>query len=209
MKTLAALAISATVLFAQTDRAPLHSVTAVRNWSLAEVTRIAVEVSGDFTFRTDRLHNPERVYFDILNAQPHLDAKRFWSKGINDKLVQRLRVAETHPGTTRIVVDLAVPVEVTTSQLSNPNRLIVELRAASGPAIPTGPGPELPALKPPPVIRAEVSKPSCASGAATAAIRAGHTCPQSGRGATTRQIRDRTAAQSQRASAGQIQTGAG
>jgi N-acetylmuramoyl-L-alanine amidase len=162
MKPLAALAISATMLFAQNDRAPLHSVTAIRNWSLAEVTRIAVEVSGDFNFRTDRLHNPERVYFDILNARPRLDAKRIWSKEIDDKLVQRVRVAETSPGTTRIVLDLAGPVEVSTSQLSNPNRLIVELRAGSGPAIPTEP--MQPAVKPPPAIKAEISKPSVPAG---------------------------------------------
>jgi N-acetylmuramoyl-L-alanine amidase len=158
MKTLAALAISATMLFAQNERAAVQSVTAIRSWSLTEVTRIAVEVSGEFHTRSDRLHNPERVYFDIVGARPRLDAKRTWSKEIGDKLVQRVRVAETIPGTTRIVLDLAGPVEVTTSQLSNPNRLIVELRAGTGPPIPTEPMP--PAVKPPPVISAEIYKPN-------------------------------------------------
>jgi N-acetylmuramoyl-L-alanine amidase len=162
MKPLAALAISATMLFAQSERVPLQSVTAIRNWSLADVTRIAVEVSGDFHFRSDRLHNPERIYFDIVGARPRIDAKRLWSKEIGDKLVQRVRVAETSPGTTRIVLDLTGPVEVTTSQLSNPNRLIVELRAARGPAIPTEP--LLPAVKPPPAIKAEVATPVAPDG---------------------------------------------
>jgi N-acetylmuramoyl-L-alanine amidase len=147
------------MLFAQNDRAPVHSVTAIRHWSLTGITRIAVEVSGDFHFRTDRLHNPERIYFDILNARPRLDAKRTWSTEIGDKLVQRVRVAETNPGTTRIVLDLASPVEVSTSQLSNPNRLMVELRPGNGPVIPTGPEPGLPAVKPPPVIRAGTAEP--------------------------------------------------
>jgi N-acetylmuramoyl-L-alanine amidase len=162
MKPLAALAISATMLFAQNERAAVNSVTAIRSWSLTEVTRIAVEVSGEFHTRSDRLHNPERVYFDIVGARPRLDAKRTWSKEIGDKLVQRVRVAETIPGITRIVLDLAGPVEVTTSQLSNPNRLIVELRAGNGPPIPTEP--MLPAVKPPPVISAEISKPNAPSG---------------------------------------------
>ena len=129
MRLIAALAISVTMLLAQNDRAPLHSVTAVRNWSLNDVTRIAIEVSGDFQFKTDRLHNPERIYFDILNSRPRIDARRIWSRDIHDKLVQRVRVAETTPGTTRVVLDLAGTVEVSTSQLSNPYRLIVELRA--------------------------------------------------------------------------------
>ncbi len=156
MKPLAALAISVTMLFAQSDRASLHSVTAVRHWSLDDVTRLAIEVSGDFNFRTDRLHNPERVYFDILKARPRIDAKRIWSGDINDKLVQRVRVAETNPGTTRVVVDLSGPVEISTSQLSSPHRLIIEVRAGRGPVIPSGP--VLPEIKPPPVIRAEVPK---------------------------------------------------
>src|SRR5436305_221510 len=125
MKPFAALAISATVLLAQNDRGSLQSVTAVRNWSLSDVTRIAIEVSGDFKFRTDRLHNPERVYFDILNARPRIDSRRVWSNQMNDKFVQRVRVAETSPGTTRIVLDLTGPLEINTSQLSSPNRLII------------------------------------------------------------------------------------
>ena len=162
MKQIAALAISVTVLFAQNERASLRSVTAIRNWSLPEVTRIAVEVSGDFRFKSDRLHNPERIYFDIQDSRPRIDARRVWSREINDRLVQRVRVAETTPGTTRIVIDLAGAVEVTTSQLSNPSRLIVELHAGGGPIIPTEgmplPRPAVP-VRAEPAIKAELPKP--------------------------------------------------
>src|ERR1700686_2725798 len=106
MKPKAALAISVTAisvtaLLAQTERSPLRSVTAVRNWSLTDVTRVAIEVSGDFQFRSDRLHDPERVYFDILNSRPSLVSvgavsKRSYSKELDDKLVHRIRVAETN-----------------------------------------------------------------------------------------------------------------
>jgi len=168
MKPFAALAISVTMLFAQSDRASLHSVTAIRHWSLDDVTRIAIEVSGDFNFRTDRLHNPERVYFDILNARPRIESKRIWSRDINDKLVQRVRVAETNPGTTRVVVDLAGTVEINTSQLSSPHRLIIEVRAGRGPVIPSGP--TMPEVKPPPVIRAEAPKSDLPAGKLAATV---------------------------------------
>ncbi len=138
MKRIAALAISISVLLAQTDRPGLHSVTAVRHWSLPDVTRIAIEVSGDFKFRTDRLHDPERVYFDILNSRPRLENRRIHSESIDDKLLLRVRVAETNPGITRVVFDLAGGVEVSTSQLTNPYRLMIELRRGeAAPATPT------------------------------------------------------------------------
>jgi N-acetylmuramoyl-L-alanine amidase len=148
MKLIAALAVSVSILVAQTDRPALHSVTAVRHWSLSGVTRVAIEVSGDFRFRSDRLHNPERIYFDILDARPRLDSRRFYSEDLDDKLVKRIRAAETAPGITRVVLELTGDVEVVTSQLANPNRLIVELRGAApaGLATPPPTAPPLPAV---------------------------------------------------------------
>jgi len=151
MKLIAALAVSVSLLVAQTERPALHSVTAVRHWSLSGVTRVAIEVSGDFRFRSDRLHNPERIYFDILDARPRLDSRRFYSEDLNDKLVTRIRAAETAPGVTRVVLELSGDVEATTSQLANPNRLIVELRVAA-------PGPATPPQTPP--VSAAVVQPS-------------------------------------------------
>ena len=133
MNRLAALAIFASVpagsLCAQT-----RSVTAVRHWQLGNVTRVAIEVSGSFTFRSDRLHNPERVYFDIVNARPSIEAKHFYTEAVADALLTKIRVAETTPGITRVVLELGDNVDSTSSQLINPNRLIVELHQAAEPA---------------------------------------------------------------------------
>ena len=143
MVTIAALSISISMLFAQQDRAPLHNVIGIHISSLPDITRITVDVSGDFRTRTDRLHSPERVYFDILNARPLIEGKAFWSKEINDKLVQKVRAAETQPGTTRIVVvDLAGGVQKSpVHKLSKPNRLVIELRATGTPVVTTSAGP--------------------------------------------------------------------
>jgi N-acetylmuramoyl-L-alanine amidase len=141
MKLIAALAVSVSLLVAQTERPALHSVTAVRHWSLSGVTRVAIEVSGDFRFRSDRLHNPERIYFDILDARPRMDSRRFYSEDLDDKLVTRIRAAETVPGVTRVVLELSGDVEATTSQLANPNRLIIELRGGAPGAGAGGQGP--------------------------------------------------------------------
>jgi N-acetylmuramoyl-L-alanine amidase len=104
-------------------------VTDVRFFSLADATRIAVEVTSDFQFRTDRLSNPERLFFDISGVKPARVPKGTEIIPVGDSLVKQIRIAETQPGATRIVLDLSAPVQSSVSQLSNPNRLIIELRS--------------------------------------------------------------------------------
>jgi N-acetylmuramoyl-L-alanine amidase len=132
MKLIAALMVPVSLLLAQNPTPAPLSVVAVRHFILHDATRVAIEVSGPFEFRTDRLHNPERVYYDILNSIPRLKGPRLYSETVDDKLLLRIRVAETTKGVTRVVFDLGDDVEPTSSTLTNPNRLIVELRHASG-----------------------------------------------------------------------------
>jgi N-acetylmuramoyl-L-alanine amidase len=144
-------------LFAGPALADLHLVTAVRHWSVGNVTRVAIEVSGEFEIRSDHLHNPERVYFDILNARPQFaNRRRSLNEEIDDALLKRVRVAETTPGVTRVVLDLADDVEATPSQLINPNRLMIELRHvtpdAGPPPLITSAPPVAPVIPSPPAV---------------------------------------------------------
>jgi len=107
-------------------------VTAVRHWSLANSTRIAIEVTGDAHYRSDRVDNPDRIFFDFTGARPHIDGKRIYADDVGDRLLKRIRVAETAPGVTRVVLDLASDADYTVSHLENPSRLIIELRRAGG-----------------------------------------------------------------------------
>jgi N-acetylmuramoyl-L-alanine amidase len=134
MKLIAALTVPVSLLLAQNPKPAPLSVVAVRHFILHEATRVAIEVSGPFEFHTDRLHNPERVYYDILNSVPRLKGPRMYSETVDDKLLLRIRVAETVKGVTRVVLELGDNVESTSSTLTNPNRLIVELRHTSGSA---------------------------------------------------------------------------
>ncbi len=121
------------------DKAGTASVTSVRFWSLGDVTRIAIEVSSDFTFRSERLLAPERLFFDIHGARPDLGRKGMYAIPVADGLVTQIRVAENQPDVTRIVVDLTQTAAVTTSQLSNPSRLMIELRSKDRPSAPATP----------------------------------------------------------------------
>lgn len=120
------LAIGASVAAENGD---LHHVTAVRFWSLGNVTRIAVETDGDFQVKSDRLDNPDRLFFDLINTRPIIGHKSMTVIPVSDHLVRQIRVAEPQHNVTRVVLDLQAPVEFTTSRLDSPNRLIIELRA--------------------------------------------------------------------------------
>lgn len=106
-----------------------QNVTAVRFWSLGDGTRIAIEASGAFEFRSDRLVNPDRIFFDLPGTVPALERKGLNVIPVGDGVVRQIRVAETQRGTTRVVLDLQIAsAEVSTSMLENPDRLIIEVR---------------------------------------------------------------------------------
>ena len=159
MRLRAPTAVSILLLAAAATIAqPHNSVTAVRHWSVGGVTRVAVVVSGQFQVTGDRVHNPERVYFDIPDTKPLL-GQRFFTQEVNEKLLKRVRVAETSPGVTRVVLELAEGVEATQSQLTNPYRLMIELRTSdAGAGWPTEkpPAPPPVILDPAPVIPVRV-----------------------------------------------------
>ena len=106
-----------------------HHVKAVRFWTLGDITRIAVETDGAFQVRSDRLENPDRLFFDLVGTQPSLGEKNLTVIPVSDHLVRQIRVAETQRNVTRIVLDMEGPAVATTSHLDNPSRLIIELRA--------------------------------------------------------------------------------
>src|SRR5438093_4892156 len=95
---------------------PQLEVTAVRFWTFAEVTRIAVETNGEFRFRSDKLYNPDRLFFDLLGTKPRMGVKGVQATVVSDKMLKRIRVAETQPGMTRVVLDLVSAVEYKDSE---------------------------------------------------------------------------------------------
>jgi N-acetylmuramoyl-L-alanine amidase len=116
--------VCATAL-AQVDLAP-----GLRVWSSAESTRVVIETSDEFSFEADRAHDPERLFFNIHGARVRALRRGEPAYPVRDALVHRIRMGEWRPGVARVVFDLASPAEYTASRLSNPDRLIIELRTA-------------------------------------------------------------------------------
>jgi N-acetylmuramoyl-L-alanine amidase len=126
--TAAMLLLAAMAVAAEMRRTSPFEVTAVRCWTLADTTRIAIEITGEVRVRSDRVEDPDRIFFDFVGARPSIDGKRLYATEVGDKLLKRIRVAETVPGVTRVVLDLETAAEFSVSRLDNPSRMIIELR---------------------------------------------------------------------------------
>src|SRR5690348_9089583 len=101
----------------------------IRFWSFGDVTRIAIETTGDYKLSSDQIENPSRVYFDLDGLHASSTSRPgLQTIPVDDKRIKQIRVAEVVPGKTRIVFDLEGPVEVSSSQLVNPDRLMIEIR---------------------------------------------------------------------------------
>jgi N-acetylmuramoyl-L-alanine amidase len=101
----------------------------IRFWSWGDVTRVAIATAGDYKIQSDQLDNPPRLYFDL--STPHSRAgipRKQRVIPVRDHLIKQIRVAETAPGVTRVVFDLEALVDYSSSQLAQPDRLIVEVR---------------------------------------------------------------------------------
>jgi len=117
------------VCLGASSKAATNKVSAVRFWSLGELTRVAIDVSADFKFKSERLTNPDRLFFDIEGAKPEMIARGLHTIPVGDGILKQIRIAETQPGVTRVVLDLEQPADFTASQLTSPDRLMIELRA--------------------------------------------------------------------------------
>ncbi len=116
----------------------------IRFWSQGEVTRVAVELSALPEFHENRLSNPDRIFFDFLDTRARVNGRLAATITVNDRQLRQIRVGEAKPGVARMVLDLAANVTITKETLTNPTRLIFELRQPGSVAKPAAPAPPAP-----------------------------------------------------------------
>ena len=121
-----------TLCFAARVEAQSHTsprIEAIRFWSFGDVTRVAIQTNGAYKLTSDQIERPSRLYFDLTGLRPP-SASRHGVETIQvgDPRLKQIRMAEVSPGRTRVVFDLEGPVQVVSSELVNPARLIIEIR---------------------------------------------------------------------------------
>jgi len=108
--------------------AVLPKVTGIRHWSTPMGSTVVIDMQDQAPYEVHRLMSPERIYFDLHDTAlaAELDGKTI---DIGDASLTRVRVAQPVSGVTRVVLDTHDGSNFSVSMESNPNRMVVELRA--------------------------------------------------------------------------------
>ena len=107
------------------------TVKAIRHWSSADVTHVAIDLSGPVKYKFAHLINPERLYFDLedVAVAPAVSAKRFDKQ---DGFLTNIRVGDLEKSATRVALDLDQPVEYSVNLVPEPYRLEIVFHRAAG-----------------------------------------------------------------------------
>jgi N-acetylmuramoyl-L-alanine amidase len=106
--------------------AHLPRVTGIRHWSTPDYTRVAIDLESDIQFGSQRIANPDRIFFDLRGTKlaSTLVGKSF---DVDDGFLKKIRVAQFQPGRTRVVLEVDNLSDYEAFLLPNPYRLIIDI----------------------------------------------------------------------------------
>jgi N-acetylmuramoyl-L-alanine amidase len=102
-------------------------VTDIHTWNADNFTRIVVTLEDTVRFDAAHIASPDRIYFDLhkANLGPGL-AKR--TIDVQNGLLKSVRVGQNREGVVRLVLDVDGARDYSAYLLSNPYRLVIEVR---------------------------------------------------------------------------------
>ncbi len=104
---------------------PMPLVTGIRYWNFENHTRVVVDLSGEVQFQSERIPNPDRIYFDLYPARLS-SAVSERSTEIPGGFLKRIRVAPNQLGVVRVVLDVERVQDYSVFLLEEPFRLVVD-----------------------------------------------------------------------------------
>jgi len=109
-------------------------VTGIRHWSTPDYTRVAIDLEQDVKFDSQRIDNPDRIFFDLKDTKlaSTLVGKTF---DVDDGFLKKIRVAQYQPSKTRVVLEVDALSAYNAFLLSNPSRLIIDIHGKNSPQV--------------------------------------------------------------------------
>ncbi len=109
----------------------LSPVSRIRSWNGDMYTRVVIDVGSEVKYRSARISEPDRIYFDIDDAKLASGMIRKPIDVGESDLLKGIRVAQNRSGTLRVVLDVNQVKNYSVSLLPDPYRLVVDLYGAS------------------------------------------------------------------------------
>jgi N-acetylmuramoyl-L-alanine amidase len=103
-------------------------VKGIRYWSSPGYTRVVIDLSSPAEFSTNRLSNPDRIYFDLKNSRLKKEIKS--TLPVEDGLLKAVRAGQFDAQTVRVVLDLDKIKDFNTFILDDPTRLVIDVNGA-------------------------------------------------------------------------------
>ena len=105
------------------------TVKAVRTWSSQNSTRVIVTLGDTIEYKAARIASPDRIYFDLYKARLASKLPKTGPDG-QAGLLKSMRIAPNRPGVVRLVLDVDGAKDYSAFLLSNPYRLVIDVRSA-------------------------------------------------------------------------------
>ncbi len=99
----------------------------IKRTAIPDGMRVTIEMDAETSFRSERLENPRRVFFDLRGTRPVpslLDATLRYS----DEIVREIRLGRHPQSTTRIVFDMQGVDSFSVFTLYSPYRLVIDFK---------------------------------------------------------------------------------
>ncbi len=98
----------------------------VRYWSSSDYTRVVVDLTGTVEFSKNRISNPDRLYFDLMNTTIAREIKT--SLPVGDGILKIVRAGRFKANIVRVVLELEEIADFNVFILDGPARLVIDVR---------------------------------------------------------------------------------
>ncbi len=100
-------------------------IKSIQNLSEEGSSKVVIELSGPAEFKKNHLSNPDRIYFDLMNAS--IPKGLVGERLIGDGILKAIRTSQFNKDTVRVVVDLDQMRDFKAEISENPWRLVIDV----------------------------------------------------------------------------------
>jgi N-acetylmuramoyl-L-alanine amidase len=127
-----------TAIATSTQSTKLTNVLPVKYWSSNDYSRVVINASGPVTFKEQLLEQvgdqPRRLFIDFYNS--YIEPQYRFPVPIEDGLLKRIRTGQYSSDTVRVVLDIESISSYQVFSLSDPFRVIIDVRGQNKPDFP-------------------------------------------------------------------------